>query len=604
MMEKYSRCFTFITLVLFAAICNADNLWSSRRKVGQYSTWCEEISADKDAFKGLSNYDCKSVLPDVEEAQQPSQIIQFGVGGKTVKASKKCDTRYMGDRLSSQEWSVCSNLDALRALEEMFDPQLGTRETQYFAIGMHGVVLKGAEYVTSNDSLHYNYRYDKRDEIGAFCKTQYPWQIGKHDWEAGGRSDRAKPWPTNRDIKDMIKNSIIERKLRKQKGFNVQKSPVTSLYIDAWDGTSKGHTVIRVDVNPDKGTFNVVQIDNKGRESDYKRPSVIQTGGSDADFFDPDLASKLIPIMKDGVMKELQSDDEFNKLFADKDDGVADSIKASEIGRDLGSDANGKVHDAVKKAAVDSKDVKKALEEFHLRFLSLPNSHFKWQQIQAYIDLVVSLQSWTLPPEKVLNKLVQEGSKIYHRNNTWKDLVEVPLSNSDSRYCLVKEKIGICGWCKCQPLHQTPKYEHEWLGASVEARAFDGQQEQNDVVGLLSFPVCKQCGKCYTYRRMGDDSDDVEFHVEPYEEAIDEHISQTHKIVAARNKMEDAILSIPDGEIVVPIKKMCSCKKRPETPNIVAFYERQKNEKVPWRYVCVDCFGLYSPNDLCNPIAK
>ncbi len=263
--------------------------------------------------------------------------------------------------------------------------------------------------------------------------------------------------------------------------------------------------------------------------------------------------------------------------------------------------ANESVPTVMKKAADDSKDVKKALEEFHIKFLSLPNSHFKWQQIQAYLDLVVSLESWTLPPEKVLNKLVQEGSIIRTRNNTWKDLVESPLASDDSKSCWVKEKVGICGWCRCQPPHKTPKYKHAWLGAHVEAWAFDGQREQNDVVGLLSFPVCKQCGKCYTYRRMGDDSEEVKFHVGPYEEDVDEHISQTHKIVAARKKMEDAILSIPDGEIVVPIKRICQCKhSRDKKPNIFAFCERQGAQEILRRYICADCSGLYSPKDVCN----
>lgn len=250
-------------------------------------------------------------------------------------------------------------------------------------------------------------------------------------------------------------------------------------------------------------------------------------------------------------------------------------------------------------------NVKKALEEFHKKFLTMPNSQFKWQQIQAYLDLVVSLESWTLPPEKVLNKLVQEGSIIRTRNNTWKDLVETQLASDDSKSCWVKEKVGVCGWCRCQPPHKTPKYEHAWLGACAEARAFDGQREQNDVVVLLLFPVCKQCGKCYTYRRMGDDSDNVELHIGPYEEDIDVHISQTHKIVAARKKMEDAILSIPDGEIVVPIKKICHCKhSRDKKPNIFAFYERQESEKIPRRYICADCSGLYSPNNASNSTAK
>lgn len=255
-------------------------------------------------------------------------------------------------------------------------------------------------------------------------------------------------------------------------------------------------------------------------------------------------------------------------------------------------------------------DIKKALEEFHKKFLAMPNSQFKWQQIQAYLDLVISLQSWTLPPEKVLNKLVQEGSIIRTRNNTWKDLVESPLASDDSKSCWVKEKVGICGWCRCQPPHKTPKYEHAWLGACAEARAFDGQREQNDGVGLLLFPVCKQCGKCYTYRRMGEGYDDlihndVNFHISPYIETVEEQFSQTHKRTAAVMKMEDAILSIPDGEIVFPIKRICQCKhSRDKKPNIFAFYERQGSQEMLRRYICADCSGLYSPNNTCNSTAK
>lgn len=284
------------------------------------------VELESPDFKGLN-----SSIKDFEKARgediqetTPPQSIQYGVGGKTIQTTPMSGSGCMGERLSSRERAICANRDALGAFEEMFDPKLGMGETQDFAIGMHGLVLRGSNYTTNNDPLHYNYRYDKRDEIGAFCKTQYPWRIGKHDWKAGDTHERAKPWPTNRDIKDMIKNSIIKGMLLKKKGFNVYNTPVTTLYIDAWDGTSKGHTVICVGVDPDGGRFNVVQIDNRGRESVYKKPSVIHTGGGDSDFFDSDLASRLIPIMKDAVMKELSADAEFNKLFGGdtKTDGL------------------------------------------------------------------------------------------------------------------------------------------------------------------------------------------------------------------------------------------------------------------------------------------
>ena len=431
-----------------------------------------------------------------------------------------------------------------------------------------------------------SYSWGTSDEVNFKYSQDSFVHIHSHPFES---ENQFSGWPSHGDIVAMFRKDYWLSKLLMDKGCSQDRKFYN--YIVYFDDFAR--RLIRYDEN---GVYDV--MNENGEEK------VV------------DMSDK----MKDAVNKQwkttlkenveiLNGELDYSKIghrpFNFNDSMEMDFAKKEAKEHNSGATANESVPIVMKTAAEDSKDVKNAIEEFHINFLSLPNSQFKWQQIQAYLDLVISLESWTLPPEKVLNKLVWEGSILRNRNNTWKDLVEAPLADDDSKSCWVKEKVGVCGWCRCQQPHKTPKYEHAWLVACAEARAFDGQREQNDVVGLLSFPVCKQCGKCYTYRRMGDDSDNVELHIGPYEEDIDVHISQTHKIVAARKKMEDAILSIPDGEIVFPIKRICHCKhSRDKKPNIFAFYERQESEKIPRRYICADCSGLYSPNNASNSTAK
>ncbi len=275
--------------------------------------------------------------------------------------------------------------------------------------------------------------------------------------------------------------------------------------------------------------------------------------------------------------------------FNDSKD-VADAKNRADawFNKHYGTSESGQVH--LCPGAASSSDVKKFLEEFHEKFLTMPNSQFKWQEIQAYLDLIVSMQSWTLPSETVLMNYHN------HKSDSWKDLVEVPLADDDLVCCWAVEKIGVRGWCKCQPPGVT-KRNHKTVFVDTETvRVFDGQWEQNGAVELLQFEVCEKCGRCYTLRSLGYDLDDTDFHVDPYEDAVEEQGFPTFKHRAAIRKMEDAILSIPHGEIVVPINKICSCKLQADKkPLLVAFYEGQKNDSASRRMICCICGGLYSP---------
>ena len=372
--KAFAHCIVFV-FSFCAATVNADNLYArsvgtTNGKRARYSPGINLLETKKLAngrklpnsgfLKEVEETRFEAVESEVRRSMKhlgtfpitPECVkkheISYGVGGKPLQKDTKCDSMYMGGRLSRQEKNVCMNLEALNAFKDMFidsearDPNKG----QGFAIGQHGMVLQGSEYVTNaalNNGLHYDYRYDKRRAIFAFCKTQRPWLIGNHDWNAGDRKERGNPWPTNRDVKDLIKNSIIRRKLYEREGLGVGVTDIP-LFIDSWDGTDMGHVVIKVTVHPDDGTIEVVQVDNKGAEKKYKQPSIIRTGGRDADFFDSSLASKLIPIMKKRVLMELQADRVFNELFGGNNDtpinsGLAvDESKENVVGQERGND--------------------------------------------------------------------------------------------------------------------------------------------------------------------------------------------------------------------------------------------------------------------------
>ena len=257
---------------------------------------------------------------------------------------------------------------------------------------------------------------------------------------------------------------------------------------------------------------------------------------------------------------------------------------------------SGRVAQSHKEPDSSSTDMKKTLEEFHARFLSLPNSQFKWQEIQAYLDLVVSMQTLEFPQDKV------SKWKVSANNLSWKDLVDPAQSFANDNDCWAKEKIGVRGWCKCQPLHVTKRDS-----CSIGVSTGPTQDNGGAFCGLLNFRVCEKCGKCYTYRKMGDDSYNVTFTVWPYKETAEEHIRQTHKFRASMAKMEDAILSIPEDEIVVPIKKKCHCKfeSAKQTKEwTVAVDDRKTNGTGAKFYVCKICCGLYDEDKTCRPGSK